>query len=84
MIRRIYLILDLALELQLALQPMAALLGVPQGLRHGPQLSGDSSLLLHQLLQLQGDKSSRLLSPTLQMFSGSSASIFPQNLHCEP
>lgn len=60
-------------------------------MRHGPQLSIDSSLLLHQLLQLQGDKSSRLMSPTLQMLSGYSASvctgkkiIHPPKLHSEP
>lgn len=47
--QRIYLSLDLAF------QPVAPVLGVPQGLRNGPQLSHDTSFLLHYLLQLQGD-----------------------------
>lgn len=51
--RRIYLSLGLALDL--AFQPVAAVLGVPQGLRNGPHLGRDSSFLLHDLLQLQGD-----------------------------
>lgn len=52
MFRSIYLSLHLSLDL--ALQPVAAVLGVPQGLRNGPQLSRNSSFLLHYLLQLGG------------------------------
>lgn len=43
---------DLSLALDLALQPVAAVLGVPQGLGNGPQLSCGRTFLLHCLLQL--------------------------------
>lgn len=52
MFRGIY----LSLDLELALQPVAAVLGVPQGLRNGPQLSRNSSFLLRDLLQLGGGR----------------------------
>lgn len=52
MFRRVYLSLDLALEL--AFQPAAAGLRIPQGLRNSPQLGGNCNFLLHHLLQLRG------------------------------
>lgn len=52
----IYLTVGVALELQPPFQPMAALLAVPQGLRHGPQLSGHAGFLLRHLLKLQRRK----------------------------
>lgn len=63
----LYLALDLALEL--ALQPVAAVLGVPQGLRNGPQLSCNSSFLLHNLLQLWGGSApiNKCLSSDLEL-----------------
>lgn len=51
--------INLSLDLELALQPVAAVLGVPQGLRNGPQLSRNSSFLLCDLLQLGGDGGGR-------------------------
>lgn len=51
-VRETSLYLALGLALELALQPVAAVLGVSQGLRNGPQLSCNGSFLLHNLLQL--------------------------------
>lgn len=45
-----------SLALDLALQPVAAILGVPQGLGNGPQLSCNGAFLLHCMLQLTCNK----------------------------
>lgn len=52
----VYLTVGVALELQLPLQPIAALLAVPQGLRHSPQLGSHAVLLLRHLLKLRREK----------------------------
>lgn len=61
----------------LSLQPVAALLGVLQGLGDGSELGGQGALLLHSLLELQvggGDKS-RLQVNTDSRIQGSGVSV---------